>query len=212
MKVTIWSDFNCPFCYIGQAHLEKALKETGTLEDVEIEYNSYQLSPDAEYREGENYIDHLASMKGSGTEEIRQMLSYTEEMANNVGLEINHETIKHANTFDAHRVFQFAKSEGLGQEYFKRFYKAHFVEGKILSDHETITKLATEVGLNEAKVSTILENPTINQDAVKQEILVAQTIGVQGVPFYVFNNKYGLSGAQPIETFKQVLETVQNEA
>lgn len=212
MKITIWSDFNCPFCYIGQAHLDKALKDTVGLTDVEIEYNSYQLSPDAKYTEGESYIERLAKTKGSSTEEIRQMLAYTEDMANNAGLEIDHETMKHANTFDAHRVFQYAKNENLGEEYFTRFYKAHFAEGEILSDHDTIVRLASEVGLNKEKVEAILQDQMINQEAVTQEIAIAQTIGVQGVPFYVFNNKYGLSGAQPVETFKQVIETVQSEA
>lgn len=210
MKITIWSDFVCPFCFIGEAHLNGALETFEHANDVEIEYKSFQLMPDGEYVPGKEYAETFSDMKGMPLEQAEAMLKQVTESANRSGVEINYDIAKLANTFDAHRVFQYAKERGKGNEFFQRAYVAHFTEGEILSDTDTLVRLAEEVGLNGAEVREIMQNKT-NAEKVEQDISEARTIGVQGVPFFVIDNKYAVSGAQPVEAFSQVLNQVWEE-
>lgn len=210
MKITIWSDFVCPFCYIGESHLEEALKGFEHAEEVEIEYKSFLLSPDSQYSPGKNYYQAFADEKGLPLEQAKAMMSQVLDMAQKSGVSINYEIAKFTNTVDAHNVFQYAKAQGKGNEFFKRFYDAHFNEGEVLSDLETIVRLAEEVGLDGAKVRTIVENKEYSNE-VTSDIAESRQVGVQGVPFYVFDNKYALSGARPTEYFEQVLNKVWEE-
>ena len=210
MKITIWSDFVCPFCVIGQSHLDKALETFEHAKEVEIEYKSFLLMPDAKYVPGQDYTQTLSNMKGMPLDQVKAMLQQVMEMANSSGVEINYESAKLASTYDAHLVFQYAKEQGKGNEYFKRFYAAHFSEGEVLSDADTIVRLAEEVGLDGAQVRKIIENNE-NTEKVTQDITEARLNGVQGVPFFVFNNKYSVSGARPVQAFNQVLDKVWEE-
>jgi len=210
MKITIWSDFMCPFCYIGETHLYKALEQFEHADQVEIEYKSFLLSPEAAHNPNKDYYETFAEMKGVSTDEARQMFQKVVNMAENAGITIDYDTAKFSSTIPAHHAFQYAKEEGKGNDFFKRFYRAHFAEGELLSDLDTIGSLSEEVGLNKeaALLSTQDKNYT---DKVNQDIQEARQVGVQGVPFYVFNNKYAVSGAQPVEQFQQVLEQVWQE-
>lgn len=210
MKITIWSDFVCPFCFIGQAHLDKALENFEHAEEVEIEYKSYLLTPDAKYVPGQDYYQAFAALKNVSVEEAKMMFQRVIDMGQSSGVDINFDIAKFASTSDAHRVFQYAKEVGKGTEYFKRFYAAHFSEGEVISDRETVVRLAQEVGLDGAEVGKILDSGE-NSEKVTQEISEARTFGVQGVPFFVFNNKYAVSGAQPVESFNQILDKVWEE-
>ncbi|MEH7239443.1 DsbA family oxidoreductase [Bacillus sp. JJ1562] len=210
MKITIWSDFVCPFCFIGESHLNKALENFSHAKEVEIEYKSFLLMPDAKYVPGQSYAETFSSMKGVPLEQAKSMLKQVTDMAKNSGVEINYDNAKLTSTYDAHRVFQYAKEQGKGNEFFNRFYKAHFTEGEILNDSETVVRLAEEVGLDGTEVRKIMENQD-NTDIVTQDINEARSVGVQGVPFFVFDNKYAVSGAQPVESFNQVLDKVWEE-
>ncbi|WP_047986493.1 DsbA family oxidoreductase [Ornithinibacillus californiensis] len=210
MKITIWSDFVCPFCFIGQSHLDKALKSFEHADEVEIEYKSFLLMPDAQNFPGQDYAQNFANLKGMPIQQAQAMLKNVTDMAEASGVDINYDIAKLASTTDAHRVFQYAKEQGLGNEFFKRFYAAHFSEGEVISDVDTIVRLAEEVGLDGAKVRNILGSEE-NADKVNQEISEARTVGVQGVPFFVINNKYAVSGAQPVEQFEYVLNQVWEE-
>lgn len=210
MNITIWSDFVCPFCFIGQAHLDEALKSFAHADDVEIEYKSFLLMPDMEYVPGKNYAETFSEAKGMPVEQANQMLNQVTATAKNSGVEINYDIAKLSSTVDAHRVFQYAKEQGKGNEFFNRFYAANFTQGELLSDLDTIVRLAEEVNLDGAEVRHILENQE-NTEKVNEDISESQSVGVQGVPFFVINNKYAVSGAQPVETFKQVLEQVWEE-
>jgi predicted DsbA family dithiol-disulfide isomerase len=210
MKITIWSDFVCPFCFIGETHLKNALDNFEHANEVEIEYKSFLLMPDAKYVPGKDYAQTFSEMKGIPLEQANTMLNQVVDMANNSGVNINYDTAKLASTNDAHRVFQFAKEKKLGNEFFNRFYTAHFTEGKVISDPETIVNLAKEVGLDEVEVNKILESDAYTEQ-VTQEISEARSVGVQGVPFFVFVDKYAVSGAQPVEVFNQVLDKVWEE-
>ena len=210
MKITIWSDFVCPFCVIGQSHLDKALEKFEYADEVEIEYKSFLLMPDAKYVPGQDYTQTLSNMKGMPLDQVKIMLQQVMEMANSSGVEINYDSAKLASTYDAHLVFQYAKEQGKGNEYFKRFYSAHFSEGEVLSDTDTIVRLAEEVGLDGAVVRKIIDNKE-NTEKVTQDIAESRLNGVQGVPFFVFNNKYSVSGARPVQVFNQVLDKVWEE-
>src|SRR5699024_10069888 len=193
-----------------QAHLDKALENFEHAKKVEIEYKSFLLMPDAEYVPGKGYAETFSEMKGMPVEQANGMLQQVIDMAKSSGVDINYDIAKLSSTSDAHRVFQYAKEQGKGNEFFSRFYAAHFSEGEVLSDLDTIVKLAGEAGLDEGKVRTMLESDDY-AEKVDQDIAEAQTVGVQGVPFFVFNNKYAVSGAQPVESFKQVLDQVWEE-
>ena len=210
MKITIWSDFVCPFCFIGQSHLDKALENFEHAKEVEIEYKSFLLMPEAKYVPGKAYAETFSEMKGMPIEQANTMLQQVTDMAKNSGVNINYDIAKLSSTNDAHRVFQYAKEEGKGNEFFNRFYAAHFSEGEVLSETDVIVRLAEEVGLDGTKVHEIMESNDYTEN-VEQDIAEARTVGVQGVPFFVFDGKYAVSGAQPVEAFNQVLDKVWEE-
>ena len=137
MKITIWSDFMCPFCYIGETHLNKALEQFEHADKVEIEYKSFLLSPEAAHDPNKDYYETFAEMKGVSTNEARQMFQNVVNMAENAGIVIDYDTAKFSSTIPAHHAFQYAKEQGKGKEFFERFYKAHFEEGELLSDQDT---------------------------------------------------------------------------
>ena len=190
MEITIWSDFVCPFCYIAEEHLNQALSTFSEKDDVTIEYKSFQLDPVGTYQPELNYYETFAKLKGMPMDKVTQMMDSVKNMATEAGLTMNYDDAKYSNTLKAHRVFQYAKEEGRGNDYFHRFYRA----------------------LNLADVQAILNDSQTNHQKVQDDIATAGSIGVQGVPFFVFNNKYAVSGAQPIEIFKNVLEQVAAES
>lgn len=210
MKITIWSDFVCPFCFIGQAHLDTALESFEHKDDVEIEYKSYLLMPDAEYQPGVSYYDFFAGKFGVPVEKAKEQLKQQAETAKDSGVIMNHDIAKIANTFNGHRAFQYAKEYGKGTEFFKRFYTAHFTDGEVLSDADTIVRISEEIGLNGDEVRDVVENEK-NTDKVEQDIGQAQQLGVHGVPFFLVNDKYSISGAQPVELFQQALNQIWEE-
>lgn len=210
MKITIWSDFVCPFCFIGQAHLDTALENFEHKDDVEIEYKSYLLMPDAEYQPGLSYYEFFADKFGMPVDKAEKQLKQQAESAKASGVVMNHDIAKIANTFDGHRAFQYAKEQGRGTDFFKRFYSAHFTEGEVLSDTDTIVRISEEIGLDGDAVRSVVENEE-NTDKIQQDISQAQQLGVQGVPFFLVNDKYSISGAQPVELFQQALNQIWQE-
>lgn len=210
MKITIWSDFVCPFCFIGQANLDNALKTFEHKDEVEIEYKSFQLMPDAEYTPGETYAETFSKMKGVTAAQTEGMFAQVTETAEKAGVEINYETAKLTNTLDAHRVFQYAKEQGKGTEFFKALYDAHFTNGEVLNDEDTLARLSESVGLNGDTVREIVNSDQYSQD-VNVDISQASSLGIQGVPFFLVNDIYSISGAQPVELFQEALEKIYHE-
>ncbi|WP_164214549.1 DsbA family oxidoreductase [Virgibacillus sp. YIM 98842] len=210
MKIEVWSDFVCPFCYIGKRRLEHALEKFEHNEDVNVEYKSYELDPNAEVNPGQNMHEYLASKKGMTVEQAKSMNESVGEQAKQVGLVYNFDTMQHTNTFDAHRVAKYADEQGKGKEMTERLLHAYFTESKLISDHTTLIQLAKEVGLDEESVTNLLklDDYAIHVRADEEN---ARKIGVQGVPFFVFNEKYAVSGAQPEEVFTEVLTKVWEE-
>ncbi|MFC3414594.1 DsbA family oxidoreductase [Algoriphagus hitonicola] len=210
MKIEIWSDVVCPFCYIGKRKLEKALEKFPQRDQVEIEWKSFQLNPDQQTNPNISTIEHLAQSKGWSLQQTRQISAQVSEMAKEQGLHFDYENAVVANTKNAHRLIHLAKSVGKGGEMKERLLKAYFTEGKNVDDSDTLVQLAEEVGLAGEKVKALLQSNQY-EDAVDQDIYESRLIGVKGVPFFVLDRKFGISGAQPDEVFEQTLANAWTE-
>jgi len=207
MKVEIWSDVMCPFCYIGKRRFEMALEQFPHKDDVEIIWKSFQLNPNMETDPRKNINEYLAEHKGISLEQAKMMNDRVTDMAREVGLQYDFDKAIVANSFDAHRLSHFAKQFGKQNEMEERLFKAYFSEGKNTADHETLVQLAADAGLDAVKTRTMLSENDFSDD-VEQDIYEAQQVGARGVPFFVFDNSYAVSGAQPAQLFLQVLNKV----
>lgn len=207
MKIEIWSDIMCPFCYIGKRHLETALNAFPG-EQFEIEWKSFQLDPSIVPQPTKNVYEYLAERKGMSVEESKQMHAGVVARAAEVGLDYHFEKAVISNSFTAHRLIQLAKTKGLGDTMEETFFKAYFTDGRDLNDEAALVELSVSAGLNALDVKDVLQNETLFADAVNHDISEAQQIGVRGVPFFVFDRKYAISGAQPVEHFEETIQTV----
>ena len=210
LKIQIWSDIMCPFCYIGKRRLENAIDQFGHQDAVEIEWKSFQLDPNFIASEGDNLAEHLAEKYRKDQEWALESLKNTAQTAANSGLEFHFEKVIMANSFNAHRLLHLAKQQQLGSELKELLFKAYFTDGKDVNDTETLKELAIKAGLKAQTIDSVLTSDAFDKE-VQQDILGAQQIGVQGVPFFVFDNKYAVSGAQYEQTFLNVLEKVWEE-
>ena len=205
MKVEIWSDVMCPFCYIGKRRLEEALTQFANADSVEISWKSYQLNPGLKTDPSISIHQHLANIKGLDLEAAKQMNQQVTEMAESVGLTYDFDHAILANSFDAHRLSHLAAQKGLGNAAQEALFKAYFTEGKNIADKETLIALGEGIGLTAADVKQMLSTNAF-ADAVKHDIAEAQQLGVRGVPFFVFDRKFAISGAQPTAVFLQTLK------
>lgn len=210
MRIQVWTDFVCPFCYIGNEKLKRAIQAFEHHDQIEVEFKSYQLDPHARYEEGKTMAESLSETKGMPQEQLKQMTEHLTTAAEEVNLTFRFDIAKNANTFDAHRLYQYAKSIGKGSSYTERVKKAYFTEGEVISDYNTLVKLAEEVGISKEDSLSVLQS-TAYSDDVKGDIEQARQIGIQGVPFFIFNNRYAISGSQPQELFAKTLETAWAE-
>ena len=205
MKVEIWSDVMCPFCYIGKRNFETALEKFADKEHVEVIWKSYQLDPSIPEVAKDSYQDYLVKHKGMSPEQVKGMLENVTQSAKNVGLEYNFDKAIMVNSLSAHKLIQFAKTKGLGDQAEERLFLAFFTEGKNIANIDTLVQLAKEIGLDETEVRTAFTDEKY-ASLVKQDFQEAQNVGVQGVPFFVIDRKYGVSGAQPPQAFSGNLE------
>jgi len=212
MQVEIWSDIMCPFCYIGKRHYEEALNKFADREDIEIIWKSFQLDPDipTEISKPVNVYEYLASRKGMSYDQSVRMHQNVTEMARKAGLEYNFDKAVTANSLNAHKIIQLAKTKGLGDAIEERFFKAYFTEGRNLADSTTLAELGGDIGLDREEVLHALKDDRYAY-LVNQDITEARQIGVTGVPFFVFNRKYAVSGAQPADAFLKTIEKAYAE-
>jgi len=210
MKVEIWSDVMCPFCYIGKRRFEDALQQFVHKDEVEIEWKSFQLNPDMKTDPSVNISQYLADVKGWTLDYAQQMNNHVTEMAAQVGLTYNMGQAVVANSFNAHRFTHFAKKHGLGDAAEEQLFKAYFTDGKNTDDADTLADMGQEIGLNRDEVLTILGNNSYADD-VKHDIAEAQYLGIRGVPFFLMNGKYAVSGAQAVPVFTETLEKAFGE-
>lgn len=211
MKVQIWSDVMCPFCYIGKKNFENALLELPFKDEVEVEWKSYQLDPNIS-NETKSYTvnEYLAVRKGMPIQQIEEMQQRVKEMGAAVGINFQQEKALVANTFLAHKLLHFAKKFHKGTEAEELLFHAHFIDGKDVGDLTTLVNVAIELGLDPDQAQYVLTTDAYDYD-VNQDILEARNISVSGVPFFVLDNKYALSGAQPTTVFIEALTQAYNE-
>lgn len=210
MKIEIWSDIMCPFCYIGKRQLEKALDEFPN-DEFEIEWKSFQLDPSITPQWGKDVYTFLAERKGISIEQSVEMHKGVVERAKSVGLDYHFDKVIISNSLKAHRIIQLAKTKKAGDEMEEIFFKAYFTEGRDLNNDSTLIELASQAGLNSADAQKVVQNEDLYLIEVKADIDEAREIGVQGVPFFVFDRKYAISGAQPLETFVQTINEVRTK-
>lgn len=200
MKIEYWSDIACPFCYIGSHNMKKALKDLGMADKVPFKFLAYQLDPAA------------PTIAPSSSAPLTPRMQQIEDFAHQNGLEMNLADVKHVNSMDAHRLIKLAytKSDEIANKLIDSLYKLYFVEGKSIADHQVLKDAAIEAGLGSDEVEKVL-NSNEYEDAVKQDIMNAASVGVQGVPFFVINDKYAINGAQPYDVMVNALKKIASE-
>jgi predicted DsbA family dithiol-disulfide isomerase len=205
VRVEIWSDVVCPWCYIGKRRFERALAQFDGADDVEVEWRSFQLNPDHPSGVRTAHDEHLAAKLGASLDQVRALNRRVIDLAAAEGLAYDFDRYQVVNTFDAHRVTHLAKARGLGEEVQERLLRAQLVEGEVLDDHDTLVRLATEVGLEAAEVRDALASDAWSAE-VRDDLQLARELGINGVPFFVIDRRFGVSGAQESDLFLQVLE------
>jgi predicted DsbA family dithiol-disulfide isomerase len=211
VRIEIWSDIACPWCYIGKRRLETALAGFDHRDEVEVVYRSFELDPSAPTEAKETAQEMLSSKYGVSRAEAAQMQARVTELAAVEGMTWRHDETVHANTFDAHRLLHLAEEVGRQAELKEAFLEANFVGARNMADHATLREIAVGVGLPADRVEAVLASDEF-ADAVRADVDRARAYGANGVPFFVVDEKYGVSGAQPAELFGQLLERAWRES
>jgi predicted DsbA family dithiol-disulfide isomerase len=204
VKIDIWSDVVCPFCYIGKRNLERALAGFAHRDDVAITWRSFQLDPSAPAHTGEKVAAMLARKYGMSIEQAEESNRQMTANAARAGLEFHLDRARSGNTRPAHRLIHFAAEHGLQDAAKERLLRAYFTDGEPIGDPATLIRLGTEIGLPEDEVRDVVASERFG-DAVDADIAKAHAYGLQGVPFFVFDDRFAVSGAQPVEVFTQAL-------
>jgi predicted DsbA family dithiol-disulfide isomerase len=205
MLIEVWSDIACPWCYIGKRRLESALAQFDHPAGVEVQWRSYQLDPSFPRGASEPEFAHLAAKFGGSLDRIRAMTDRVRAVAAGEGLAYDFENAVVVNTFDAHRVAHLGAAHGLGAQMHERLLRARLIEGEDLSDADVMARLAGEVGVPADEARAVLGSDEYAQD-VRDDVAEGAAIGVTGVPFFVFDRAFAVSGAQPVETFLLALD------
>jgi len=213
IRIEVWSDIACPWCYIGKRRLEAGIAAfsagPGAL-PVEIEYRSFELAPDTPVDFDGGEIDFLVEHKRLPADRVRAMLAHVTEVAESVGLVYDFGALRHTNTVKAHQLLHFAKARGRQNELKERLLRAYFTEGRHVGREDELAGLAAEVGLDpEEALRSLREDEHLA--AVREDESVAAAYGIGGVPFFVLDGKYGISGAQPEDAFAEALTRVATE-
>lgn len=215
VRVDIFSDIACPWCYIGKRRFEQGVEAFAYPQNVDVYWHAYQLDPSLPENYEGSEAEYLSKMKGLGQEQVAQMLGHVTEQAAGEGLEYDFANLKVANSFTALRVLEYAKQQGAGSAMKEALLSAHFEKGMNTGDRETLLQLAASLGLDADELRTQLDAGAYAEE-VNADIAQAQQLGISGVPFFVIDGKYGISGAQPAEVFANALAqvhagTVQNQ-
>ncbi len=205
MEIKIWSDIRCPFCYIGKRKLEEALKSFEHKDRVTISWKSFELDPNLKTQTNIKALDHFCGSKGIGEEQALEMFQHAAAMGKDVGLDLRFASTVVANSLNGHRLIKYAESMDKAPEMKEVLLQAHFTEGKNIDDVEVLAHLGATVGLDRKAVHNMLLSDDYTYE-VRQDQLEARNLGISGVPFFVLDNTYGISGAQPSEVFLESLE------
>jgi predicted DsbA family dithiol-disulfide isomerase len=211
MQVEIWADVVCPWCYLGKKRFERALTDFEHGDQVQVVYRSFELDPTAPHGVTTPTVERLAEKYGMSPSEADQAQRQMEERAAADGLTFRMAGLRSGNTRDAHRLLQLAKEAGLQSQLMERLQRAYFTDEESIFDHATLTRLVTETGLDRDAVAAVLASD-LYTDHVETDEQMAEALGATGVPLFVIDRKYGISGAQPPETIASVLEQVWDDA
>lgn len=205
LRIEVWSDIVCPWCYIGKRRLERALADFEHADEVEVLWRSFQLDPTFPQGVSEPVYDSLAKKMNAPREQVQAMTEQVQQVAAQEGLRYDFAGGVMVNTFDAHRLTHLAREHGLGDAAHERLMNAQLVQGRVLNDVDTLVELAGEIGLETERARTVLEGDEY-ADQVRADIDDARRLGATGVPFFVLDRALGISGAQPLEVFSAALE------
>ena len=211
IKIDIWTDFVCEYCYIGKKELQRAIEKLNLNTQVEVQYKAFELMPDAQVQPKQKMVEVMSQMIGKPVPIIEEMLKGPVERAESLGITIRYDNLFAQNTNKAHRVAKYAAELGKANEYTEALFYSIFTENKFLADTDTLIEVTEKLGLESNKVCEIAADENRYKVEVMQDMELARMYRVTGVPFYVFNDKYAVSGAQPMEVFVQVLEKLQDE-
>jgi predicted DsbA family dithiol-disulfide isomerase len=210
MKVEIWSDIACPYCYLGKHKFENALNKFENKEEVEVIWHSFQLDPSISFEADRTMVQYLVDYKGYDPEDVKEMTAGIVASSVREGLEMNFDKVKPANTLDAHRLLHMALMTGLQDEAEERLFRAYFTEGENIQDRLTLIRLGEEIGLQREQLIKLLESD-LYLDEVKRDFHEARQIGVRGVPFFLIDEKYTVAGAQDSSYFLKALTKAWSE-
>lgn len=212
MKVEVWSDFVCPFCYIGERRLEAAIEKLSLQGAVEVEFKSFELDPNHPAYSGMSIHEALASKYGMSVEQAKAANRQIGLQAKEVGLNFDFERMKIANTRNAHRMAKLAKALGREKALIENMFAAYFIEGANLGDKETLLRIAESSGIDAHEAERVFDDTDAYLNDVRKDEAAARQYGVTSVPYFVIDRKYSISGAQPIETFVGALQRAWSEA
>jgi predicted DsbA family dithiol-disulfide isomerase len=211
MQVEIWSDVACPWCYLGKRRFEKALSEFEHRDQVEVIWRSYQLDPEAPRTSDTKVSEIVASKYGISEEQAMAANTRIAQMGAEEGIDYHFENTFYGNTFNAHRLIHLGAKHNLQDAVKERLMKAYFSEGAKIGDTEQLVKAVSEVGIDPDEIRAVLDSDEY-ADEVRADVRRARQFGIQGVPFFAIDETYGISGAQPLEVFQQVLDKAWAEA
>ena len=211
MKIEVWSDFACPFCYIGKTRFDNALNKFEHKDQVEVIYKAYLLNPSAPKVMEGTAVEAFAKGHRVTPEQAKAKFKMFVDNAKSVGLDYNYDIIQMTNTLDAHRIAKWAEQFDKKELVTSRFMKAYFTDGLSLADHDTLLSLVEELGLDKELAKEVLDSNKFESD-VRAEIEEGRSVGVRGVPFFVLNRKYGISGAQQEDYFLESLKVLYKES
>lgn len=212
LRVDIWSDIACPWCYVGKRHFEQALARFARRDDVELVWRSFELDPAAPRVSDStrSYAERIAAKYGTGTTQAQAMIDRMVDAAAHDGVELRFDRIRPGNTFDAHRLLHLAHDHGKQDALKERLLRAYLTEGQAIGDREVLAALADEVGLDAADARDVLAGDRYAADVRGDEALAGE-LGIHGVPFFVFGGRVGVSGAQPTELLLGALDRAATE-
>lgn len=204
MKIEIWSDVMCPFCYIGKKNFEKTLENLPFKDEIKVEWKSFQLDPTLEHNKTKTTAEYFREKKGFPEEQAKQMTENVIRMGKSSGIDFNFEKALITNTLSAHKLLHLAKKYHKSTEMEEELFRAHFIEGKNVGDKNVLIALAVSLAIDAEEADNSLQSDNFNYE-IQQDILEARNNGISGVPFFILNGKYGISGAQPVEVFKNAM-------
>ncbi|RRQ46158.1 DsbA family protein [Chryseobacterium sp. SC28] len=210
MKVDIWSDTRCPFCFIGKKNFEKALQNFAHREHIEVNWHSFQLDPHLKTDLSKNHYEYLSQVKGLPMQQVRQMHENLIQAGKNSGIDFNFDEVKVSNSFKSQMLVQLAKKKGKASEMEELLFEAYFIHGKDIDNVEVLAEIGGKVGFSKEEIENAVNSDQLSE-LVNHDISEASNLGIRGVPFFVFNQKYAVSGAQPTHLFAEALEKSWSE-